>query len=74
MYPNALEYVCVYSTFHDEGKIGDYLDSKVPAMQRILDTRIGPEMAAHGFTTPAATFTYLNPDNSLTWTHTFNQL
>ena len=73
VYPNGMQFVYVYSEFVDVSGGAEYLDTSAPILRKTFVTLIAPEMERIGFARPKATWTYLNPDESLIWTRTFTK-
>ncbi|WP_370614014.1 hypothetical protein [Mumia sp. Pv 4-285] len=73
IYPNGIEYVYVYSKLLDADRVEEQLDTSVAVLQASFDTQVAPEMKRAGFTSPTATWTYLNSDESVIWTRTFSE-
>lgn len=71
--PSTFEYVYVYANQVDAAAAQPTFDSYAPTLQSTVDTTVGPSMRRAGIPAPKVTYTYLNPDGSLVWTHTFEE-
>lgn len=69
--PATLEYRFTYAETIDPAAVADYFASMVPTLQGVVDAAVGPAMVSAGVRSPKVRYTYLNPDGSTIWTHTF---
>jgi hypothetical protein len=70
--PGTISFTYVYAQQVDPSKASDYLDTMIPTLQTLVDTKVGPDMKATGVAEPRkVVYTYLNADESQLWTHTF---
>jgi hypothetical protein len=70
VYPSGIKYVYVFKNQVDVSKGAQYLDTQLPLLKAAFRTQVAPEMKRVGFAHPSATWTYVNPDGTLIWTHT----
>ena len=70
VYSSGINYVYVFRNRVGVSNGIKYLDSQVPLLKAAFRTQVAPEMKRLGFAHPSATWTYVNPDGSLVWTHT----
>lgn len=69
--PSTIVFTYVYAEAVDAAAAAEYLDGMVETLQAACDSQVFPAMTDAGLTGPQATYTYLNPDGSEIWTHTF---
>lgn len=69
--PSTVVFTYVYAEAVDATAAAEYLDGMVETLQAACDSQVFPAMTDAGLTDPQATYTYLNPDGSEIWTHTF---
>jgi hypothetical protein len=72
--PSTMEYRYVYAAAITANltDVEAYFDSMVPTLQTTVDTQVFPAMVKAGIQAPRVTYTYVNPDGSVVWTHTFD--
>ncbi|MEE6282947.1 hypothetical protein [Georgenia sp. MJ170] len=71
-YPDTVEFSYVYAQQVDPAEAAAHLDSMLPTLQTLCDTKLFPDMEATGVTpSQKATYRYYNADGSELWTHTF---
>jgi hypothetical protein len=69
--PSTIVFSYVYAEAVDVPSAAAYLDTMVSTLQSACDAQVFPAMEAAGVSDPQAVYTYLNPDGSEVWTHTF---
>lgn len=70
VYPGGLKFVYVFQNFVDVATAARHLRTTVPILGAAFTSQVEPQMKQEGFPHPSATWTYLNPDGSLVWSHT----
>lgn len=69
--PSTLEYRFTYTETIDRSAAAEYFTTMIPTLQSVVNSAVGPSMVAAGVKSPKVRYTYLNPDGSTLWTHTF---
>lgn len=69
--PSTIVFRYTYAEAVDVPTAAAYLDTMVDTLQGACDAQVFPAMEAAGVSDPQAQYTYLNPDGSEVWTHTF---
>lgn len=69
--PSTIVFSYVYAEAVDVPTAAAYLDTMVETLQAACDAQVFPAMEAVGISDPQAVYTYLNPDGSEIWSHTF---
>lgn len=69
--PSTIVFSYVYAEAVDVPTAAAYLDTMVDTLQAACDAQVFPAMEAAGVSDPQAVYTYLNPDGSEVWSHTF---
>lgn len=69
--PSTIVFSYVYAEAVDVPTAAAYLDTMVETLQAACDAQVFPAMVAVGISDPQVVYTYLNPDGSEIWTHTF---
>ncbi len=70
--PSTIVFSYVYAEAVDVAMAASYLDTMVDTLQAACDAQVFPAMESAGISDPQAVYTYLNPDGSEVWSHTFS--
>ena len=71
-YPSGIEYIYVFRDAIDVTAGATRLDTQLPLLKAAFRTQVKPEMSRLGFFRPSATWTYVNPDGTVVWSHTLS--
>jgi hypothetical protein len=71
IHPGTVEFSYTYAEALDPVAAAAGFEAMIPTLQTLCDTQVFGAMQAAGITDPSAVYTYLNPDGSTIWTHTF---
>jgi hypothetical protein len=70
VYSSGIKYVYTYKNHVDATRGAAALDKQVPLLKATYRTQVAAELKRLGFAHPSVTWTFLNSDGSLIWTHT----
>ncbi|MCA0294552.1 MAG: DUF4854 domain-containing protein [Actinobacteria bacterium] len=71
--PSTIVYEYTFTNKVNKSAAAKQLDGMKGTYQSTLDDQVFPEMEKAGITDPHARYTYLNPDGSKVWSHTFSK-
>lgn len=71
--PSTIVYEYTFKNKVNVSAAAKQLDGMKGSYQSTLDDQVFPEMEKAGITDPKARYTYLNPNGSKVWSHTFKK-
>ena len=70
VYSSGIKYVYVFKNQVEASQGAHNLKTQVTVLRALFHAQVEPELKRLGFAHPSATWTYLNHDGSLIWSHT----
>ncbi|MFV0429969.1 MAG: DUF4854 domain-containing protein [Arachnia sp.] len=70
---DTISYTFTYAQAPDPDQAKAYFDAEADSLQETCDSKVFPPMEQRGVTDPKVRYTYLNPDGTEIWSHTFER-